>query len=94
MATYEELERRLTDVLHLERAPVAVTFCGAEPAGITRFSGRVPSGCTFWKLAAGGTPFFLHLHVPDLRHVVRRAPRPLVAGRMRRRYDFQEAADS
>ena len=58
MVDYAQLEGKLTDLLHLERAPVAVTFCDAEPPGVARFSGRVPSGCTFWKLAADAAPFY------------------------------------
>lgn len=58
MPTYEDLERTLKQALALERAPVAVTFCAAEPRHIRKFSGQVPSGCTFWKLAAEAEPFY------------------------------------
>jgi len=58
MATYADLEGTLTRLLGLDRAPVAVTFCESEPTGVQKFTGQVPSGCSFWKLAAGGAPFY------------------------------------
>jgi uncharacterized protein (DUF169 family) len=38
--------------------PVAVAYLDALPAGVERFEGTVPSGCTFWKLAAEGRAFY------------------------------------
>src|SRR2546423_9706289 len=58
MSSYKDFEQRLTSVLELSRAPVAVTFCDAEPKHVRKFMGQVPSGCSFWKLAAGGAPFY------------------------------------
>ena len=52
MPTWTEIERTLTDRLKLDVAPVAITFCDAPPAGVRKFEGSAPSGCTFWKLAA------------------------------------------
>lgn len=52
MPTWKDLETKLVDLLHLDRAPIAVTFCDAPPAGVRRFEGAVPSGCSFWKVAA------------------------------------------
>jgi len=52
MPNWTELEQKLTRDLKLERAPVAVTFCEAVPAGVRKFDGSVPSGCSFWKIAA------------------------------------------
>jgi uncharacterized protein (DUF169 family) len=49
---WNDLERAFIDKLSLERAPVAVTFCDALPAGVRKFEGSAPSGCTFWKVAA------------------------------------------
>jgi len=37
---------------------VAVAFVEAPPQGVTRHQGVAPSGCTFWKLAANGEPFY------------------------------------
>ena len=58
MTTPADLEATLTRLLDLERAPVAVTFCEREPAVVRKFAGRVPSSCTFWKLAASEAPFY------------------------------------
>jgi uncharacterized protein (DUF169 family) len=41
---------------------VAVGYLDSPPAGSQRFSGTVPSGCTFWRLAARGPGFYT---VPD-----------------------------
>ena len=38
--------------------PVAVTFLDAEPAGVSKFSGTEPAGCSFWRLAAAGRTFY------------------------------------
>jgi uncharacterized protein (DUF169 family) len=58
MTDYAEIERRLTDVLHLSRRPVAIAFRESPPAGVSKLSGTQPSGCSFWRLAAGGHLFF------------------------------------
>src|SRR3989442_3443170 len=52
MPNWNELEQTLTRHLNLDRAPVAITFCGAAPAGVRKFGGSVPSGCTFLEVAA------------------------------------------
>ena len=52
MPNWKELEQTLTRHLNLDRAPVAITFCDGAPAGVRKFDGSVPSGCTFWKVAA------------------------------------------
>src|SRR5687767_2223458 len=56
MPTWNDLEQTLTRHLKLDRPPVAVTFCDAVPAGVRKFEGSVPSGCTFWKVAATAPP--------------------------------------
>jgi uncharacterized protein (DUF169 family) len=38
--------------------PVAVAFLDAEPAGVKKYEGRQPSGCSFWRLAAEGRTFY------------------------------------
>jgi uncharacterized protein (DUF169 family) len=58
MGDWGNLERRLTGMLHLSRRPVAVALLDHEPAGIPKFTGSAPSGCSFWRLAAGGRTFF------------------------------------
>jgi uncharacterized protein (DUF169 family) len=58
MQNWNELEIQFTTRLSLERRPVAVTFLDKEPAGIPKFSGSEPAGCSFWRLAAGGRAFY------------------------------------
>ena len=58
MTNWKELERQFTSRLALSRRPVAVTFLDAAPAGIPKFSGTEPAGCSFWRLAAGGRTFY------------------------------------
>jgi uncharacterized protein (DUF169 family) len=58
MTRYASLESRLTQALALTRRPVAVSSCQEPPAGVTKFSGSVPSGCSFWRLAADGRSFY------------------------------------
>jgi uncharacterized protein (DUF169 family) len=58
MADWKELEKQFAARLSMSRRPVAVTFLDAEPAGITKFSGMEPAGCSFWRLAAAGRTFY------------------------------------
>jgi uncharacterized protein (DUF169 family) len=58
MTDYAQIERRLTEVLHLSRRPVAIAFRETPPTGVSRLSGTQPSGCSFWRLAAGGQVFY------------------------------------
>lgn len=58
MTPWQLLEARFAVVLRLTRRPVAVTFLDAPPAGIERFDGSQPSGCSFWRLAADGRVFY------------------------------------
>ena len=58
MTRYSSLESRLTETLALTRRPVAVTSSQQPPAGIAKFSGSVPAGCSFWRLAAEGRSFY------------------------------------
>jgi uncharacterized protein (DUF169 family) len=58
MADYRTIERQLSEVLRLQRRPVAVTFRQTPPAGVPKFTGTEPSGCSFWRLAAGGRTFY------------------------------------
>jgi len=52
------LEGTLNTELGLTRRPVAISFLDSPPAGIDKFSGTVPSGCSFWKLAGDGRRFY------------------------------------
>jgi len=58
MTDYRSIEQQLTESLHLERRPVAVTFQENPPAGVPKFAGTMPSGCSFWRLAAEGRTFY------------------------------------
>jgi uncharacterized protein (DUF169 family) len=57
MTNFRELEAVFSSI-GIKRRPVAVTYCDAEPADVKKFAGTVPSGCTFWKLAADGATFY------------------------------------
>ena len=58
MNDYRSLEQQLSSELGLTRRPVAIAFVDAPPAGVCKFTGSVPSGCTFWRLASDGRVFF------------------------------------
>jgi uncharacterized protein (DUF169 family) len=58
MTAWREIEQGITRALGLTRRPVAVTFSDAAPRGVAAFSGSEPSGCSFWRLAAGGRVFY------------------------------------
>ena len=58
MTDFRRLEQQLTQTLGLERRPVAIAFRDGAPAGVAPFTGTLPSGCSFWKLAADGRTFF------------------------------------
>jgi len=62
--TWQSVAGRLTAALHLDVAPIAITFCAAAPSGrvppfadpatpmpapsVDGRTGRVPAGCVFW----------------------------------------------
>jgi len=58
MIDYASMERQFVETLGLRRRPVAVSFLKAPPAGVAKFEGAVPSGCSFWRLAADGRTFY------------------------------------
>ena len=58
MNDFGKLEQQLAATLRLRRRPVAITFHDRVPEGVAKFEGCVPSGCTFWKLAAEGRTFY------------------------------------
>jgi len=51
---WQSIEERLQRALGLRQRPVAVAFRAEPPAGVPRFQGSEPSGCSFWRLAATG----------------------------------------
>ena len=55
---YWEVEQRIARVLGTKKRPVAVKFSAAPLAGIEKFVGTEPSGCSFWRLAAVGKVFY------------------------------------
>src|SRR5213593_1363926 len=52
------MERQLSEILGLQRRPVAVAFRDTAPTGVAKFAGTEPSGCSFWRIAAGGRTFY------------------------------------
>jgi len=59
------MERQLSEILGLRRRPVAVAFRDTAPTGVAKFAGTEPSGCSFWRIAAGGRTFYT---VPSDHH--------------------------
>jgi uncharacterized protein (DUF169 family) len=57
MTDYRGIEEKLRG-LGLEGRPVAVAFREEPPEGVAKFTGTVPSGCSFWRLAAEGRTFY------------------------------------
>jgi uncharacterized protein (DUF169 family) len=58
MANWKELEKQFSARLALGRRPVAISFSDSMPAGLPKFSGTEPAGCSFWRLAAAGRTFY------------------------------------
>ena len=58
MAPWADVEQRMQRALNLSRRPVAVAFRDTPPAGVSPFAGTEPSGCSFWRLAAGSRVFY------------------------------------
>ena len=54
---YSALERELLSAIGPLRL-VAVSYLSTAPAGVSQFSGTVPAGCTFWRLASTGNGFY------------------------------------
>ena len=57
-SAWKTLEERITNAVKLPRRAVAVAFLPEVPAGLEKFKGRAPSGCSFWRLAAAGSCFY------------------------------------
>src|SRR5438552_16577429 len=58
MTDYRSVEQQLSTTLGLQRRPVAIAFRPTAPAGVPRFTGTEPSGCSFWRVAMGGRAFY------------------------------------
>ena len=54
---YREVERKLAS-LGINRRPVAVKYLDEAPAGVEKFEGTAPSGCSFWRMAQEGRVFY------------------------------------
>ena len=48
----------LTDLLHLDTTPVAISFVEEAPPGVPHVSSLEPAGCGYWRRAAAGDVFF------------------------------------
>lgn len=51
---YQDLTRRFVDLLQLKQPPVGMAFVDTLPEGVAHGNRRVPSACTFWRLAEQG----------------------------------------
>ncbi len=58
MNEYRRIEEQISKSLGLTKRPVAVKFQSSPPAGVSKFEGTEPSGCSFWRLAAAGRTFY------------------------------------
>src|ERR1035441_5817030 len=68
MSDYRAIEQKIQGILGSSRRPVAVTFLEAPPDGVAKFSGSMPSSCSFWRIAGAGSTFYTvasdHLNCP------------------------------
>ena len=54
MNQFESIAKSLTDSLHLQTPPVAVTLTNTPPAGVPFSTEAAPAGCSFWERGAAG----------------------------------------
>ena len=59
MTDWRRLEDRIAQRVQFSRRPVAVAFLDAAPRTSRTFTGKEPSGCSFWRLAAEGRTVFI-----------------------------------
>lgn len=68
MSDFRSIEQKIQGMLGTSRRPIAITFLDAPPEGVSKFTGSLPSSCSFWKHAAGGKTFYTvpsdHLNCP------------------------------
>ena len=59
---------RLQSLLGLRFPPVSLAFRDEPPPNVPRISHGAPAGCSYWRLAAEGQPFFTeasdHINCP------------------------------
>jgi len=48
----------LSHKLDLRHSPIAVGFLDAPPEGLEKWTGAVPAGCAFWRVAMDGRAFY------------------------------------
>ncbi|MGH9745488.1 MAG: DUF169 domain-containing protein [Candidatus Acidiferrales bacterium] len=58
MSEYRKIEEKYSKALGLKKRPVAVKFHAQPPAGVTKFEGAEPSGCSYRRIAAAGRTFY------------------------------------
>lgn len=51
---YQELAQRFNELLQLKQPPIGLAFVEIVPEAIQHTGKRVPSACTFWRLAEDG----------------------------------------
>ena len=51
---YQELAQRFSELLTLKQSPIGLSFVETIPDEVEHISTRVPSACTFWRLAEKG----------------------------------------
>src|SRR5437762_4560216 len=51
---YQDLTRRFSDLLQLQHTPIGLSFVENVPHDVQHTASRVPSACTFWRLAEQG----------------------------------------
>jgi uncharacterized protein (DUF169 family) len=56
--SHAENAQRLTQLLGLRHAPVAIAFRADAPAGVPRVHAPGPAGCAYWPRAAAGEVFY------------------------------------
>ena len=58
MTDYSTIEFELCETVGISKRPIAVTFRSSPPQGIPKYAGKAPSGCSFFRIAAGGMTFY------------------------------------
>lgn len=49
MANYAALSHDLSQLLHLDLPPIAISFSNNAPEGVAAYRGQSPAGCRFWQ---------------------------------------------
>src|SRR5215467_1400595 len=54
VSLYQDLAKRFHDLLKLKQSPIGLAFVDNVPVEVQQTDARVPSACTFWRLAEQG----------------------------------------